>query len=311
VLAYASNPGYNPGTIDEAWEALSGDDGGAPLVDRVGSSLYPPGSTFKVVTLAAALQSGVASLETTYTGPARIDIGGAPVTNYGGSAYGAIDLLKATSSSVNTVFAQLARDVGAQRLVAQCEEFGIGSRVPFDLPTVASLMPDPDEMTVWETAWAGVGQPVGEHESPPGPQVTPLQMALITAGIANDGTVMRPYLIDAITDRSGRVITGTTPRTWTNAIDPVTARSVTEAMVAVVRSGSGGRAAIQGVTVAGKTGTAEAGKSVETHAWFVGFAPAEEPRVAVAIVLENSGVGGTVAAPAARGVLQAGLEAVR
>jgi peptidoglycan glycosyltransferase len=122
---------------------------------------------------------------------------------------------------------------------------------------------------------------------------------------------MRPYLIDAITDRSGRVITGTTPRTWTNAIDPVTARSVTEAMVAVVRSGSGGRAAIQGVTVAGKTGTAEAGKSLETHAWFVGFAPAEEPRVAVAIVLENSGVGGTVAAPAARGVLQAGLEAVR
>ena len=311
VLAYASNPGYDPGAIDEAWEALSGDDSGAPLVDRVGRSLYPPGSTFKVVTLAAALQSGVASLETTYTGPARMDIGGAPVTNYGGGAYGAIDLRKATASSVNTVFGQLARDIGAERLVAQCEEFGIGSRIPFDLPTVASLMPDPNEMTVWETAWAGVGQPVGEHDSPPGPQVTPLQMALITAGIANDGTVMRPYLINAITDRSGRVITGTTPRTWTNAIDQVTAEAVTDAMVAVVRSGSGGRAAIEGVTVAGKTGTAETGKSVETHAWFVGFAPAEEPRVAVAIVLENSGVGGSVAAPAARTVLEAGLRAVR
>jgi len=231
------------------------------------------------------------------------------VTNYGGSSYGVIDLRKATASSVNTVFAQLARDIGAEVLVDQCEEFGIGSNVPFDLPVAKSLMPDPQEMTVWETAWAGVGQPVGEHESPPGPQVTPLQMALVTAGIANGGTVMRPYLVDAITDRSGRIITDTTPRPWTQALDPKTAAQVTEAMVDVVRSGSGGRAAIDGVTVAGKTGTAEAGKSVETHAWFVGFAPAENPRVAVAIVLENSGVGGSVAAPAARGVLEAAISA--
>ncbi|MDY0341087.1 MAG: FtsW/RodA/SpoVE family cell cycle protein [Coriobacteriia bacterium] len=307
VLAYASNPGYDPAMIDETWDVLSGDDGAAPLLDRAAGSLYPPGSTFKIVTLSAAIQSGTASLETTYTGPARLDIGGAPVTNYGGSAYGAIDLRKATASSVNTVFGQLARDVGADALVGQCEEFGMGSRVPFDLPVTVSLMPDPAEMTVWETAWAGVGQPVGEHDSPAGPQVTPLQMALITAGIANDGVVMRPYLISAITDRSGRMITSTTPRTWTTALDPVTASAVTDAMVGVVKSGSGGRAAIPGVSVAGKTGTAEAGKSVETHAWFVAFAPAEQPRVAVAIVLENSGVGGSVAAPAARGVLEAAL----
>ncbi|MHB1450679.1 MAG: FtsW/RodA/SpoVE family cell cycle protein [Coriobacteriia bacterium] len=311
ILGYASNPGYDPATIDDEWAALSGDGTAAPLLDRAGGSLYPPGSTFKIVTLAAAIQSGTASLETTYTGPARLDIGGAPVTNYGGSAYGAIDLRKATASSVNTVFGQLARDVGADALVGQCEEFGIGSRVPFDLPTTTSLMPDPAEMTVWETAWAGVGQPVGEHDSPAGPQVTPLQMALITAGIANDGVVMRPYLINAITDRSGRIITSTTPRAWTTALDPVTAEAVTEAMIGVVRSGSGGRAAIQGVTVAGKTGTAEAGKSVETHAWFVAFAPAEDPRIAVALVLENSGVGGSVAAPAARGVLEAALGASR
>ena len=311
VLGYASNPGYDPATIDDAWEQLSGDGTAAPLLDRAGRSLYPPGSTFKIVTLAAAIENDVASLETTYTGPARLDIGGAPVTNYGGSAYGAIDLRKATASSVNTVFGQLARDIGADSLVGQCEEFGIGSRVPFDLPTVTSLMPDPTEMTVWETAWAGVGQPVGEHDSPAGPQVTPLQMALITAGIANDGIVMRPYLIDAITDRSGRIITSTTPRTWTTALDPTTAAAVTEAMVGVVRSGSGGRAAIQGVTVAGKTGTAEAGKSMETHAWFVAFAPAEEPRIAVALVLENAGVGGSVAAPAARGVLEAALGATQ
>lgn len=310
VLAYASSPAYDPGQIDARWTSLSNDEA-APLLDRAGRSLYPPGSTFKIVTLAAALENGVASLDTTYPGPASIEIGGAPVTNYGGSSYGVVNLKKAMASSVNTVFAQLARDIGPEKLVAQSKEFGIGSKIPFDLPTTASLMPDPREMTEWETAWAGVGQPVGEHSSPAGPQVTPLQMALITAGIANDGTVMRPYLIDAVTEPSGRVITRTAPRPWTHAVDASTAQDVTEAMIEVVRTGSGRRAAIPGVTVAGKTGTAEAGKSVGTHAWFVGFAPAEQPRVAVAIVLENAGVGGTAAAPAARGVMQAALEVAR
>ncbi len=309
VLAMASSPAYSPGAVDDQWTALSSDGTNAALVNRATSSLYPPGSTFKVVTLAAALQSGTATPDTLYTGPASMDIGGAPVTNYGGSSYGAIDLRKATASSVNTVFGQLARDLGAQKLVGGSEAFGINAPVPFDLPTVTSLMPDPTEMTVWETAWAGVGQPVGEHESPPGPQVTPLQMALITAGIANDGVVMRPYVIDAVSDRTGQILTSTTSRPWKTALDAQTAATVTEIMVGVVANGSGTRAQVPGVSVAGKTGTAEAGKSVQTHAWFIAFAPAEEPRIAMAIVLENAGVGGRVAAPAARGVIEAALQA--
>ncbi|MRS12580.1 MAG: peptidoglycan glycosyltransferase [Actinobacteria bacterium] len=311
VLAMASSPAYDPGTIDAQWPSLSADGANAALVNRAATSLYPPGSTFKVVTLTAALKSGVASEGTTYAGPASIEIGGAPVTNYGGDSYGEIDLRKATASSVNTVFGQLARDLGAEALVAQSEEFGINSAVPFDLPSVTSLMPDPREMTVWETAWAGVGQPVGEHQSPPGPQVTPLQMALIASGIANDGVVMRPYVIGAVSDRAGQVMSSTTPREWKTALDAQTADRVTDIMVGVITSGSGTRAQIPGVTVAGKTGTAEAGKSVETHAWFIAFAPAEEPRVAMAIVLENAGVGGRVAAPAAKGVLEAALQATR
>ena len=195
--------------------------------------------------------------------------------------------------------------------MAQCERFGMNAKPPLEIPSAASLMPDPAEMTTWETAWAGVGQPVGEHASPPGPQVTPLQMALIAAGIANDGVLMRPYLVDAVTDRTGAVLAETTPRPWKTATDRETAERVTDIMVSVVASGSGGRAGISGVKVAGKTGTAEAGKSVQTHAWFIAFAPADEPRVALAIVLENSGVGGSVAAPAARTVLEAALEATR
>ena len=307
VLAMASSPAYDPGAIDEQWPALSGDGANAALVNRAAMSLYPPGSTFKVVTLSAALGTGTATEQTTYAGPASMEIGGAPVTNYGGSSYGPIDLRKATASSVNTVFGQLAVDLGAEKLVEGSEAFGINAAIPFDLPAVTSLMPDPAEMTTWETAWAGVGQPVGEHDSPPGPQVSALQMALVTAGIANDGVVMRPYVIDSVTDRGGEVLTSTTPRNWKTALDAETAAKVTDIMVSVVESGSGTRARISGIKVAGKTGTAEAGKSVETHAWFVAFAPADNPRVAIAIVLENAGVGGQVAAPAAKPVLETAL----
>jgi peptidoglycan glycosyltransferase len=237
-----------------------------------------------------------------------MDIGGAPVTNYGGYSYGVVDLVTATMKSVNTVFGQLAVDIGPEGLVSQAEDFGFNSAPPFELPTVAALMPDPAEMTEWELAWAGIGQPVGEHESPPGPQVTALQMALVASGIANDGVVMRPYVVDAVTDRSGLVLTETTPRRWKTAMDAELANRVTAVMVKVVKGGTGTRGQIPGVTVAGKAGTAEVGKSVKEHAWFIAFAPAEEPRVALAIVLENAGVGGAVAAPAAKPVLELALE---
>jgi peptidoglycan glycosyltransferase len=118
---------------------------------------------------------------------------------------------------------------------------------------------------------------------------------------------MRPYLVDSITDEGGAVLSATSPRQWMTATDAATANTVRDMMIAVVKSGSGTRAAISGVTVAGKTGTAEAGKSVQTHAWFIGFAPAASPRVAIAIVLENAGVGGQVAAPAAKQVLETAL----
>ncbi|MDO9555992.1 MAG: FtsW/RodA/SpoVE family cell cycle protein [Coriobacteriia bacterium] len=307
ILALASSPTYDPATVDATWETLASDSGPAPLVDRAIQSLYPPGSTFKVVTLTGALGTGIATPDSTYPGTSPLKIGGADVSNYGGSSYGTVTLSKATYSSINTVYAQLAVDLGAEKLVAQCDRFGFGAKPPLELPTVASLMPDPAEMTTWETAWAGVGQPVGEHESPAGPQVTALQMGMIAAGIANDGVIMRPYVVDSITDRAGRIITETSPRAYMTATDPITANTVTELMVGVITSGSGTRAAINGVKVAGKTGTAEAGKSVETHAWFIAFAPAENPTVAVAIILENAGVGGRVAAPAAKTVLQAAL----
>jgi peptidoglycan glycosyltransferase len=260
------------------------------------------------VTLTEALGSKVATEGTLYEGPGSMDIGGAPVTNYGGYSYGTVTVETATMKSINTVFGQLATDIGSAGLVERAESFGFNSIPPFELPTVASLMPDPTEMTEWETAWAGIGQPVGEHESPPGPQVTPLQMALVAAGIANDGVVMQPYVVSAVTDRSGLILSETAPRQWNRAMDAALADRVTAIMVKVVNAGTGMAARIPGVAVAGKTGTAEVGKGIKEHAWFIAFAPAEDPRVALAIVLENSGVGGAVSAPAAKPVLELALE---
>jgi len=308
VLGMASSPGFDPGAIEKEWATVSGATS-APLLNRGTQSLYPPGSTFKVVTATGALGSGVATLDTAFPGPGTLEIGGAPVRNFEGGSYGSLDLVTAMERSVNTYFAQLAVEMGPERLVAQAERFGFGKRPPLELAVEASLMPDPAEMTTWETAWAGVGQPVGEHESPPGPQATALQMALVAAGIGNGGVVMSPFLTQTITDPSGEPLSTPRPRGWTRATDAATAALVRDLMVSVVEQGSGARARVSGVTVAGKTGTAEVGDDAETTAWFIAFAPAEKPTVAMAIVLENAGVGGRVAAPAAQPVLEAALAA--
>ena len=309
VLAMAANPGFNPATVDKDWEKLNAPDSGAPLIDRSRAALFAPGSTFKVVTLTGALAGGVATTQTTYPGPGTLEIGGAPVRNFEGGSYGKVTLTKATTSSINTVFAQLAVDMGAPALVKQADLFGFDAKPDLELPVKPSLMPDPAEMTEWETAWAGVGQPVGEHESPAGPQATVLQMALVAAGIANDGVVMQPHVVGAIENTLGEQLGLTNSSVYRTATDVVTAGQVTDVMEAVVKNGSGSRARVPGVRVAGKTGTAEVAKGKATNAWFIAFAPAENPTVAMAIMIEGGGVGGRVAAPAAQSVLAAAIAA--
>jgi cell division protein FtsW (lipid II flippase)/cell division protein FtsI/penicillin-binding protein 2 len=308
VLALASSPGYEPGRVDALWPELSKGGDAAPLVDRAIASLYPPGSTFKVVTLTGALAQGVATPDTVYPAPAVLEVGGGKVTNFEGEGGGSATLRQATASSINTVYAQVAVELGAKRLVDQARAYGLDRAIPFDLTVRPSLMPAPELMTKWETAWAGVGQPVGAS-AVKGPVVTPLQMALVASGVANAGSVMRPRLVARTQDSSGRTIAAAAPSRFSVACDEATARVVRDLMVEAVRSGSGSRAAIKGVSVAGKTGTAEVGKSTGTHSWFIAFAPADKPVVAFAIVLEEAGVGGRIAAPAAKPVLEAALRA--
>ena len=303
VLASASNPTYN--NADPAG-ALAG-DASVSLFDRATQALYTPGSTFKTVTLAAALETGTAALDSYYSSPASMSIGGADVTNVDDSNFGNVSLLRAFAVSSNVAFAQVATQLGADTLVSYARAFGFGQSLGQDFSTTASIMPEPGEMTEWELAWAGAGQPVGQgHE--PGPQATTMQLAVIAAAIANDGIAMNPYVVGQTLAPDGTQVSQTQSRSLGQAVSSGTAQQVKEAMLEVVRSGTGYEAAVPGIQVAGKTGTGET--SVENaNSTFIGFAPYDTPTVAIAVVLENYYDHEITAASIAGTVLQAALAA--
>lgn len=285
VLAKASNPTFD---YEDIGSSLSGSTGN--LVDRATQTLYTPGSTFKVLSLSAALDTGKATLESTYPAPATVEIGGAPVTNINEEAWPSLTLRDALAESANTVFGALGTEVGANALVSYARAFGYGSNIGQDFSCQPSLMPKPEEMTEWETAWAACGQPVGQHASPAGPQTTAMQNAVMVAAIANGGIAMNPYVVGHVLSPEGATTATTKPKALGQAVSSATAASVKEAMLAVVEEGTGTPARVSGVKVAGKTGTAEVSETV-SNSLFVGFAPYDQPTLAVSICLEGEGSG--------------------
>ena len=306
ILALASSPTYDAEDFEEVLEEANSDDSStdSSLLNRATGTLYAPGSTFKIISLATAIENEVASESTTYNSPGTIEIDGGDVTNYGGSSYGYITLARATELSSNTVYGQLGVDIGSELLVEGADAFGFDTEIEFPLTLVSSVMPDPDDMTLWETAWAAAGEPVGQE----GPNVTVLQMALVGSAIANDGVIMQPYLVDSIYNANGQLSSSTEPSKLMRAVSEDTADRVLEVLTGVVESGTGTSAAVDGVTVAGKTGTAE-NEGTEDNSWFVGIAPADEdddPDVVVAMIIEEGGSG--TAAKLAQNVLETALE---
>ena len=283
VLAKSSAPTYS---YDDLASAITGASGNGALVDRSTQALYAPGSTFKAVTLSAALNSGAFTLDSTFDAPASMDIGGAAVTNDGDREYGTLTLREAFALSSNVAFGQLAVREGADELVRYAKAFGYDGSLGLDFSCVPSVMANPGDMSEWETAWAGCGQPVGEHAGANGPQTTVMQNAVVAAAIANGGVVMNPYVVDSVLSPEGTQISKTAPKSLGQAISADTAREVTDAMVSVVESGTGGAASLPGVTVAGKTGTAETGSGI--NSLFIGFAPADKPTLAISVCIEGS-----------------------
>ncbi len=308
VLAMASSPTYDAADIDSVMESAASDptQSSSVLVNRATSALYAPGSTFKIVTLCAALKDGITTEDSVYESPASMDIGNAPVTNVHDKSFGDITVERAFEVSSNVVFGQIGVELGASRLVNAADGFGFGADVDFELPVKSSLMPDPSEMTEWETAWAASGEPVGEHESPAGPQATVLEMALVGCAVANDGNIMDPYLVEGVFNANGERSFSVSPKRWLQATDAATASRVLECMKGVVQNGTGSLASVKGSVVAGKTGTAEnSGKA--NNSWFVGVLNADSSKnVVIALMIEEAGEE-TSAASRVRSVFETAL----
>ncbi len=296
VLALASVPSFNPAGIDAEFASLLNDPA-SPLLDRALDGLYPPGSTFKIFTAATALSDGVATMQSTYDDPGYYVIGDFTVHDDEGEATGVRDLTGAFAASSNVDFAQIALGIGSARWYAAARKWGIGEPMGFTLPLERDRLPRHADMTPGVLGQLGFGQA--------DLLVTPMRMATIAATIAAGGTTPRPYLVGAIR-RNGHDRPVGNPIALATPISGTVAAQIRGMMVAVVAAGTGTSAALPGVQVAGKTGTATnpAGRS---HSWFVAFAPAGAPRAAVAIIVENAGYGAAVAAPIARRVLAAAL----
>lgn len=323
VLALVANPSYDPNPLsshdpDEirrTWEALLADPG-KPLISRASDELYPPGSTFKIVVTAAALAAGFGP-ESRWPNPHVLDLPDTTETleNFGGvtcSGGAEITLADALRQSCNVVFGEIGLALGPERLALQARLFGFAPRadaggIPFDIPMQEGVFPDP---SYFETRRPAVAlSAIGQDDV----ATNPLHMALVAATIGNGGVMMRPRLVSEVRAPDGRVVETFEPEPISRPMSEIDAARLTAMMVEVVERGTGTAARIPGVRVAGKTGTAQHGEGRPPHAWFVAFAPAEEPRVAVAVIVLDGGslgsdaTGGRVAAPIARAVMEAAL----
>ena len=315
VLAEASNPSYDPTVLSShdpaavraAYKRLLADPD-APLTNRAVEQTYPPGSTFKVITTAAALNAGM-SPTSELPSPTVLDLPGttANLRNFGGERCGngkSTTLQDALKISCNTAFGQLGITLGADKVRKQARAFGFGDTT-LRLPQLVADSVYPDDLTKAQEAQSAIGQ----YDV----RVTPLQMAMVAAGVANDGRVMRPYLVKEVQAPDLSRLGLASPTLYSQAVSAAVAQQITAMMELVVNQGTGSRAKIAGVRVAGKTGTAQHAPGKPPHAWFIGFAPANDPQVAVAVLIEDGGslgsdaTGGRLAAPIARAVMEAVL----
>jgi penicillin-binding protein A len=317
ILAMVSHPQYDPTTlsshnlnaVEAAWKALNADPGRPALNRAIAGDLYPPGSTFKLITAAAALSSGKFTEQSLIPGPATLDLPQStvnlPTDDHQPCGPGnKTTLTHALEISCNTAFGWLGLDLGGDKLRAQAAKFGFGDALRVPMRVTPSTVPA--HLNAPQSAQAAIGQ----YDV----RVTPLQMAMVSAAIANKGVVMNPYLVKDSRDSNLDIIDQTQPEQLSQAVSAEVAAALTRMMVTVVQSGTGTPAQIPGIEVAGKTGTAQHTTGGAPHAWFTAFAPAIDPKIAVAVVVEDGGnagseaFGGKVAAPIARQVIEAVLK---
>lgn len=314
VYVLASSPSYDPNLVEKNFAQITRSGGAckpaSPLFDRATQGLYAPGSTFKVVTASAALDTGRFTPDSTFFDPGYCVEYGQKVFNAGNpdqtgpESFGTVSLTTALQHSINAVFCKIGQALGAGPIVDYMKRYGFYSVPPLETPI--------DERAA-SGRYKGHRLDRSTSDADPGRLafgqerllVTPFQMAMVAAAIANHGVVMRPHVVDKILSPNRGILTRRHPEKLGRAIKPETASELTTMMEAVVTGGTGTAAQIPGIQVAGKTGTAETGIPHQYNAWFIAFAPADHPRVAVAVVVENGGFGGRTAAPIAKAIMQA------
>jgi peptidoglycan glycosyltransferase len=306
IRVMASVPGYDPNTVkdQQQFSALNRDKD-APLLNRNTQAGYPPGSTFKVVTAIAAIDSGRYTPDSRINGRNGKRISGVPLNNDQGESFGDITLTEALTHSVNTVFGEVGEKVGKATMKKYMDRLGFGAPVEVDLPRderAASGERQRGRIIPATNGAVDVGRmAIGQDKL----TVTPLQMTMVASAVANGGKLMKPHLGDRIVDRDGRTVDRIQPEEMSQVMSADTASKVGAMMDQVVKEGTGTAAALEGIDVAGKTGTAEVDHGCPNQLWFIAFAPAQDPRVAIAATVEcGTGFGGTVAAPIAKAVMQ-------
>jgi peptidoglycan glycosyltransferase len=308
VRALVSEPPFDPNQIPKRFAQLN-KDAASPLFDRATQSGYAPGSTMKVVTATAALDTGKFTPDSVVNGSSPIEIEGIPLSNSGGENFGPITLTEALTNSVNTVWAQVGEKLGTGAVYEYMNRFGFNSRPQIDLPSdelIPSGVYDSGHLIGPGTA-IDIGRvAIGQERL----FVTPLQMAEVAATVANGGELMRPQLWERVVDTDGRTIKSMNPTAQSTVMKPETATELNEMMQNVVNDGTAAGVFPSSLHVAGKTGTAELGTGrascdLPNQAWFIGFAPADDPQIAVAATIEcTSSFGAEVAGPIARSVME-------
>lgn len=306
VPVMVSTPNFDPNQIPERFSQLNR-AAGSPIFNRATQARYPPGSTMKVVTAAAALDSGRFTPNSVIDGRSPKTVGGVPLNNFGNESFGAISLTQALTNSVNTVWGSVAEQLGKGTVYRYMKRFGFNENPPIDYPenqlTPSGVFDAKSGKLLDEDDAVDIGRVgIGQERL----QVTPLQMAEVAATVANGGVRMEPRLTERIVGADGRTKRRISPERATRVMSKGAADQLKAMMASVVREGSGTAAALEGIKVAGKTGTAEVDNGASNQAWFIGFAPLDDPKMAVAVTVERTqGQGGTVAAPIAKRVLQA------
>lgn len=293
ILAMASSPSFDPNTVNINWEKLINNEN-SPLINRGTQGLYPPGSTFKIITAAAAIELDPELVHFEYECTGKSTFDGNVIHCSNSKAHGKVDMRKAVAVSCNTYFATLGEKIGAQSITAMAESFYFNKSYGYTLEYNYGKFSLPAEPTLSELVQTSIGQ--GKTLA------TPMNMALVISAVGNGGQAMTPYVVNSICGSGGNVLKKFYPQALGQSIKPETAELLNGMLIEVVESGTGKPSAVKGVQVAGKTGTAQ-NESGKDHSWYVAYAPAEKPTVAVAIILEQTG-GGTKATAMAKEILE-------